>query len=185
MRKFLLSPLLVPLLALAATSARADDAAATSVYAGAGIMSANVQNIEGTGFNIDNTSVKALAGLRYSLVGAEVDYYHLGNESRDFYFGGANANARAFAAYAVGYLPLPILDFFGKVGVDRWQLNGSSTNPSLFQFSDSGTQLAWGFGAQDHFGNFTVRVEYEHLAISNSDGARVVSLDVAYNFNLF
>ncbi|HUA26148.1 MAG TPA: outer membrane beta-barrel protein [Steroidobacteraceae bacterium] len=181
MRKFLL----LPVLALAAASAHADDAADTNVYAGAGITSADVQNIEGTGFNIDNTSVKALAGLRFSLIGAEVDYYRLGNDSRNFYFGGANADAHAFAAYAVGYLPLPILDFFGKVGVDRWQLNGSSTNASLFQFSDSGTQFAWGLGAQEHFGNFLARVEYEHLAMSYTDGARVISLDVAYTFDLF
>jgi outer membrane immunogenic protein len=183
MRKFLF----VPVLALAAVSAHADDDGAdTNVYAGAGITSANVQNIEGTGFNIDNTSVKALAGVRLmSLIGAEVDYYRLGSESRNFYFGDANADAHAFAAYAVGYLPLPILDFFGKVGLDRWQLNGSSANPSLFQFSDSGTQFAWGLGAQDHFGNFLARLEYEHLAMSNTDGTRVVSLDVAYTFNFF
>jgi len=177
--------LLLPVLALAATAAHADDPA-TSVYVGAGVTSADVQNIQGTGFNIDNTSVKALAGARvFSLVGAEVDYYRLGSESRSFYFGGANADAHAFAAYAVGYLPLPILDFFGKVGLDRWQLSGSSTNPSLFQFSDSGTQFAWGVGAQDHFGNFMARLEYEHLAMSNTDGTRVISLDVAYNFNFF
>jgi len=181
MRKFLL----LPVLALAAATAHADDGADTNVYAGAGITSADVQNIEGTGFNIDNTSVKALAGLRFSLIGAEVDYYRLGSESRNFYFGGANADAHAFAAYAVGYLPLPILDFFGKVGLDRWQLNASSTNPSLFQFSDSGTQLAWGLGAQEHFGNFLARLEYEHLAMSNTDGTRVISLDVAYAFNFF
>jgi hypothetical protein len=181
MRKFLL----LPFLALAATAAHADDPA-TSVYVGAGITSANVQNIEGTGFNIDNTSVKVLAGARVlSLVGAEVDYYRLGSESRNFYFGGANADAHAFAAYAVGYLPLPILDFFGKVGLDRFQLNGSSTNPSLFQFSNSGTQFAWGLGAQDHFGNFMARLEYEHLAMSNTDGTRVISFDVAYNFDFY
>ena len=181
MRRFLL----FPLLALAAAVAHADGSADTGVYAGAGLMNSDVQNIQETGFNIDNTSVKALAGLRFSLIGAEVDYYHLGSDSRDFYFGGANADARAFAAYAVGYLPLPILDFFGKIGVDRWQLNGSSTNPSLFQFSDSGTQLAWGLGAQEHFGNFMARLEYEHLAMSNTDGTRVIALDLAYNFNFF
>jgi hypothetical protein len=181
MRKFLL----FPLLALAAATAHADDVADTGVYAGAGLISSNVQNIEGTGFNINNTSVKALAGARFSLIGAEVDYYRLGSDTRNFYFGGAHANARAFAAYAVGYLPLPILDFFGKVGVDRWQLNSSSMNPSIFQFSGSGTQFAWGVGAQEHLGNFLARLEYEHLAISNTNGARVISLDVAYNFNLF
>lgn len=174
--------LLIPLLALVVGSAHAADAPDMSVYAGAGIMSSNVDNVEGTGFNLDNTSFKALAGLRFSLLGAEVDYYHLGNESRNFYFGGVNANAHAFAAYAVGYLPLPILDFYGKVGLDRWQLNGSSASPGLFQFSDSGTQLAWGVGAQYHFGSLIGRLEYERLNMSGSGGARIVSLDVAYNF---
>lgn len=178
MRKFLL----LPVLALAAASAHADGLAGTQVYAGAGLISADVNNLYGTGFNIDNTSVKALAGLRFSLLGAEVDYYRLGNESRNFSFGNANAGARAFAAYAVGYLPLPIIDVFGKVGLDRWQLNGSSTNASLFQFSNSGTQFAWGLGAQEHFGSFMLRAEYEHLAMSNTGGARVISLDLAYNF---
>lgn len=178
MRKLLLLPLLV----LAAAAAHADDLAPVNVYAGAGIMSANVDNLYGTGFDIDNTSVKALAGVRFTLVGAEVDYYRLGSDSRNFYFGRADADARAFAAYAVGYLPLPILDFYAKLGLDRWQLNGSSANPSLFQFSDSGTKLAWGLGAQDHFGNFMVRLEYERLNMANSDGARVVSVDAAFNF---
>lgn len=178
MRKFLL----FSVLSLAAAAARADGLVDTNVYAGAGIINANVGNVYGTGFNIDNTSVKALAGVRFSLLGAEVDYYRLGNESRNFYFGEANADARAFAAYAVGYLPLPILDFYAKLGLDRWQLNGSSANPSLFQFSNSGTRLAWGLGAQEHFGSFLARLEYEDLSMSNTDGARIVSLSLAYNF---
>lgn len=174
--------LLIPLLTLAAASAQATGLVGANVYAGAGIMSASVDNLHGTGFNIDNTSFKALAGLRLSLLGAEVDYYHLGSESRSFYFGGANANARAFAAYAVGYLPLPILDFYGKLGLDRWQLSGSSASPALFRFSESGTKLAWGVGAQAHFGNLVGRLEYERLNMANTDGARIVSLDVAFNF---
>ncbi|MGH8199943.1 MAG: outer membrane beta-barrel protein [Steroidobacteraceae bacterium] len=173
---------LLPVLMFAAAAAHADDLAPVNVYAGAGVMSANVNNVYGTGFNIDKTSVKALAGVRFTLLGAEVDYYRLGSESRNLYFGRADADARAFAAYAVGYLPLPILDFYAKLGLDRWQLNGSSANPSLFQFSDSGTKLAWGLGAQDHFGNFMVRLEYERLNMTTSDGARVVSLDAAFNF---
>jgi hypothetical protein len=173
---------IIPMLALAAGSAHAAGLVSANVYAGAGIMSASVSNLQGTGFNLDNTSFKALAGLRFSLLGAELDYYHLGSESRSFYFGGADANAHAFAAYAVGYLPLPILDFYGKVGLDRWQLNGSSASPALFRFSDSGTQLAWGVGAQGHFGNLIGRLEYEHLNMAGTDGARIVSLDVAFNF---
>lgn len=177
-------PLLI-VLVLATGSAHATGVFGAGLYAGAGLMQADVNHLFGSGFNIHNTSIKALAGLRFSLLGAELDYYHLGSESGDFdSLGGAHADARAFAAYAVGYLPipLPIVDFYGKLGLDRWQLSGSSPNPSLFQFSHNGTQLAWGIGAQAHFGNLLGRLEYEHLDITDTDGARIVSLDVAFKF---
>ena len=173
--------LLIPLLFLAAGTAQAAGLFGTGIYAGAGVMRANVS---GTGLDIHNTSFKALAGARFSLLGAEVDYYHLGSESRSFgSLGGIEANARAFGAYAVGYLPIPLpfIDIFGKLGLDRWQLSGSSASASLFRFSDSGTQLAWGVGAQAHFGHLMGRLEYEHLNMSHTDGARVVSLDVIFN----
>ncbi|HVS77192.1 MAG TPA: outer membrane beta-barrel protein [Steroidobacteraceae bacterium] len=177
--------LLIPLLALAAGSAHAAGLFGAGLYAGAGLMRANVNDLFGSGFDIHNTSFKALAGLRLSLLGAEVDYYHLGSESRSFdNLGNVEAHARAFAAYAVGYLPipLPLIDIYGKLGLDRWQLSGSSASPSLFRLSDNGTQLAWGVGAQAHFGSLIGRLEYEHLNISNTDGAHVVSLDVIFNF---
>ena len=180
MRKFLL----VPVLALAATAAHADGGADTNIYAGAGITSANVQNIQGTGFDIDNTSVKALAGVRFmSLVGAEVDYYRLGSESRSFYFGGANADAHAFAAYAVGYLPIPApnIDVYGKAGLARWQFNGNISQPGLFAVSDNGTDFAWGAGLQVHFlERFAARIEYEHFNIRDADDVQVYSLGVSY-----
>lgn len=176
--------LLIPLLALAAAScAHATGLFGAGVYAGAGLMRADVNHLLGTGFDIHNTSFKALAGLRFSLLGAEVDYYHLGSQSGSVdNVGGIEANARAFGAYAVGYLPIPLpIDIYGKLGLDRWQLSGDSPSPSLFRFSDSGTQLAWGFGAQAHFGHLLGRLEYEHLSITNTDGARVVSLSVIFD----
>ena len=177
-------PLLIPLLMLAASAAHASGLFGAGVYAGAGLMRANVNNLEGTGFDVHNTSFKALAGARLSLLGGEVDYYHLGSESGGFgNLGGVDAHARAFAAYAVGYLPIPLpfIDIFGKLGLDRWQLSGNSPSPSSFRFSDSGTQLAWGVGAQAHFGHLMGRLEYEHLNMGHSDGARVVSLDLIFN----
>ena len=176
--------LLIPLLALAAGCAHASGLFGAGVYAGAGLMRANVNNLFGTGFDVHNTSFKALAGVRFSLLGAEVDYYHLGSESRSIgTLGTADANAQAFAAYVVGYLPipLPLIDIYGKLGLDRWQMSGNSASPSLFRFSDSGTQLAWGVGAQAHFGHLMGRLEYEHLNIAHTDGAHVVSLDVIFN----
>ncbi len=176
--------LLIPLLTFATGAAHASGLFGAGLYAGAGLMRANVNNVLGTGFDVHNTSFKALAGLRLSLLGAEVDYYHLGSQSRSLgNLGSAQAHARAFGAYLVGYLPipLPIVDVFGKLGLDRWQLSGDSANPSLFRFSDSGTQLAWGVGAQAHFGHLMGRLEYERLNMAHTNGARVISLDVIFN----
>lgn len=175
--------LLIPLLTLAAGSAQAAGLFGTGLYAGAGLMRANVNDVGGAGFDLHNVSFKALAGARLSLLGAELDYYHLGSDTRSFgNLGEASANARAFAAYAVGYLPIPLpfIDIFGKVGLDRWQLDGSLPSPSLVRFSDSGTQLAWGVGAQAHLGNLMGRLEYERLSMAHTGGARVVSLDLIF-----
>ena len=72
----------IPLLSLLAGTAHAAGPFGAGLYAGAGLMRANVTHLLGTGFDVHNVSFKALAGARLSLLGAEVDYYHLGSESR-------------------------------------------------------------------------------------------------------
>ena len=70
--------------------------------------------------------------------------------------GTTSTDARAFAAYGVGFLPLPVpwLDVFGKAGVARWKLSGDTNSAgtlppsSFFGFSDRGTDFAWGVGAR-------------------------------------
>jgi len=175
MRKLLLSSTL----ALAAGAAQADN----GLYVGAGITKAKVDNIFSRDLNIDSTAWKAIVGFRpISLLAVEANYLDLGSETRSFAgFGTAHADAKAFAGYAVGFLPipLPILDIYGKVGLARWQLSGNPRpNSSLFRLSDNGTEFAWGAGAQAHFGKIAGRLEYERFNLPNTDGARVYTLGV-------
>ena len=124
------------------------------------------------------------AGLRpISPLALEANYLDLGSETRSFSGLNAHADAKAFAAYAVGFLPLPVpmLDLYGKVGLARWQLSGATTNPALFAVSDRGTELAWGAGAQLHFGNLGGRLEYERFNMNNTDGVKVYTLAVMLN----
>jgi hypothetical protein len=178
--------LLVTVLALGAGAAQADEL----LYVGAGLSKDKVQGITHTGVpfaDIDKTSWKVLAGFRpIKLFAVEADYLDLGNRTNTF-IGGASthSDAKAYAGYAVGFLPLPVpfLDVFGKAGVSRWKLNGSAsalTLPpgSFFAFSDQGTEFAWGAGAQAHIGNIGGRLEYERFRIPNTDDARVFSLSV-------
>jgi Outer membrane protein beta-barrel domain len=173
--------LLLPIvLALGASTAWGDDG---SFYVGAGISKDKLSDIanQGTSFaDIDSTSWKAFAGFRpLSVFAAEADYLDLG--SGDFSLGPpSHTDARAFAGYAVGFLPIPVpyLDVFGKAGLARWKLNGGSP---LTSFSTDGTEFAWGVGAGVHAGNFGARLEYEKFNIPGTNGADVTSLDVYLN----
>jgi hypothetical protein len=166
--------------ALALLAAGAAHAANGLIYFGAGVSQNKVDDIGNSVSHLDNTSWKLLAGVRpVSFFGVEGDYLDLGSHTVEYIGGTTHADAHAFAAYAVGYLPLPVpyLDVYGKAGLARWQLNGS-TSQSLLRFSDDGTDFAWGLGAQVHFGNVGARLEYERFNIANTDGAKVYSLDV-------
>jgi Outer membrane protein beta-barrel domain len=181
MRKFGL----LAALALAAGTAHADTL--LGLYAGAGITQGKVENFRGTGLDIDNTNWKIFAGLHPKLfpLGVEVEYLEFGSQTRSFGPGlGAHAEAKSFAGYAVGYLPLPLplFDVYGKLGLSRWQLNGSVVSPQFFGLSDHGTQFTWGVGGQVHFGNLAGRLEYERFNISGTDGANVYTLGVLFHF---
>jgi hypothetical protein len=180
MRNFLLATTL----ALGATAAYAD---APAAYVGAGVTQARIDDIFGTGQDRDlnNTAWKAFAGFRpIPPLAIEADYMDLGNDTRHFGFGNdTHAAAHAFAAYAVGFLPLPLpfVDIFGKAGAARWNLSGH-TNSSLFAIDDHGTDFAWGGGAQVHYGAFGARLEYEQFQVRNTDGVKAVTVGVMFNF---
>jgi hypothetical protein len=182
--------LLVIALALGASAARADNG---SFYLGAAISKDKLSDIanQGTNFaDIDGTSWKAFGGLRpIKVFAVEADYLDLG--SGDFSSTSvcpvtgcpsSHSHARAFAGYAVGFLPIPVpfLDVFGKAGLARWRLNGSSVGP-ITSFSTDGTEFAWGAGTQLHVGNFGARLEYERFNIPSTNGANVVSLGLYLN----
>lgn len=173
--------LLLMTFAFAAGAAHADNG---SFYVGAGISKDKLSDIanQGTNFaDIDSTSWKVFAGFRpISVFAVEADYLDLGSQTGTFVTTPTSSNAKAFAGYAVGFLPIPLpfLDVFGKAGLARWRLNGSSP---LTSFSTSGTEFAWGVGAGVHAGNFGARLEYEKFNIPGTNGANVTSLEVYLN----
>ncbi len=181
MRKLLLAGTL----ALVAGAAHADDL--LGLYAGAGITRAKVEDIFHTNFNLSNTAWKIYAGFRPAgfPLGIDVDYMDLGNAAAGTFQGPAHADAKAFAAYAVGYLPIPVpnIDVYGKAGLARWQFHGNLPQQGLFDVSSNGTDFAWGVGAQVHFlERFAVRLEYEHFNINQADDVQLYSLGASYTF---
>lgn len=172
------------LLGLGTAAAHADD----FVYAGAGIVRANIQNIASTNDSVTNTSWKALAGLRpISMFAAELDYIDLGSNTIGGEGGVVHLDNKAFAGYAVGFVPIPVpnLDVFGKIGLARWSSSGSSVSSptsGFFSISNNSTEFAWGIGGQYRFGQLAARLEFENFSIPHTDGANVFSVDLLYLF---
>jgi hypothetical protein len=100
-------------------------AADNGFYLGAGVTQAKLDNIGDdfdTGdlddFKLDNTAWKIIAGFRpVDFFAIEGNYNDLGDEGRTV--GGVrfDADAKAFALYAVGFLPIPIVDLYAKQGI--------------------------------------------------------------------
>jgi len=179
--------LLVIVLALGAGVAEADNG---FFYLGAGVTSNKLNDIvvHGTAFpDIDKTSWKVFAGFRpITAFAIEADYLDLGSETlegactvccMEACRGVFQSDAQAFAAYALGFLPIPLpfLDIYAKAGLARSKLNTNGT-------SSRGTELAWGVGVQAHISMVGARLEYEDLKIPNSSGAKIASLSVFVNF---
>jgi hypothetical protein len=171
-------------LALMGTAAQAAD---NGFYLGAGVSKAKVKDIFGSGSNldIDNTAWKIIAGFRpIDLFAVEANYMDLGSESRSFGIGTAHADAKAFSAHALLFLPIPVpfLDVYGKAGLARWDLKGNTSGAALVRFDDKGTEFAWGGGAQVSFKSLSARLEYDRFDIKNTDGVNLYTLGVTWTF---
>ncbi len=92
--------------------------------------------------------------------------------------------AETLSAFAVGYLDLPLVDLFAKVGVNSWKFDGHSIGGfvPVFRVNESGTDLAYGAGIQVRFGSLGARLEYEHFNIVQNEGLDTISLSLTYTF---
>ena len=193
--------LFVTALALGANVARADNGL---FYFGVGITNNHVNSIGVPGFDnyfpdINSTSWQVFAGIRpIRLFAVEVDYLDLGSQAKTFQtplscadIGSCatvwDSDAKAFAGYAVGFLPIPLpyLDVYGKAGLARYKLNRSITDYNATgmpidssAYPDNSTVFTWGAGLQAHFGIIGGRLEYAGF---NKASTSVFSLSVFLN----
>jgi hypothetical protein len=185
--------LLLTVLMLCATVAQADNGL---FYLGAGVTSSKLTDTTyDPHTDLNNTSWKAFVGVRpFKWVAMEANYIDLGSGSSTLYTNTAisttHADSSAWAAYAVGFLPipLPVVEFYGKAGIARWKLNstlnGVYTYAPLPPFTNTtnstGTDFAWGIGVQAHISIVGARLEYEQFNV-HSNAAKVASLSVFLN----
>jgi opacity protein-like surface antigen len=81
--------------------------------------------------------------------------------------------------FVLVFLPLPVIDVYGKAGLVSWKTDASAPGLSL---SSSGSDFALGAGLQFHLGSLAVRLEYEALNVSELAQPTILTLGATYTF---
>jgi opacity protein-like surface antigen len=181
------------ILMLPCASAMADDA--LGLYLGGAIGESRVE-ADSLGYSTDNfkenhSAYQFMVGIRpVSVLGVEVDYVDFGHPRSTLNDAAADATLKGAAAFAVFYLPAPVMDIFAKAGLARLQstLNGSQpvhpeclSCPSLFSLDRTDTHFAAGLGAQYKFGPLAIRTDYEYFE-SAGEHPTVWTLGFSFTF---
>ena len=182
----------------ATTAAQADDL--LGLYVGAAYGQAHIRaqlnGLSGSlgslgGFDTTHTAYQAMLGIRaLSFLGAEVTYMDLGQSSirgpggplpglPGSFISAEQVSQKGEAAFAMLYLPVPIIDVYVKAGMSRITTNMSATytlagvgtcainNPNCAGVnagrSSTDVGFAYGAGLQWKLGQWAVRGEYERF----------------------
>jgi hypothetical protein len=131
-----------------------------------------------------------------ALIGAEIAYIDLGQRSvpgssgpiagRPF-ITSSQVSQKGEAAFAMLYLPIPVIDAYIKAGLSRittdmsvsYQINGSGDYTASRKMTDDG--VAYGAGLQWKLGQWAVRAEYERFDAAGSNPS-LLSIGMTYWF---
>jgi OmpA-like transmembrane domain len=158
--------------------ALADDASGQfGVYAG-GSVGPSSERFRPDAYSLraQNTGYQAALGFRpIDLFAAELDYVNFGRA-----YGGVNyADTDGVGVSALGFLPIPLVDVYGRVGVTTLRTDVSSPYQS---FHRSGADLSYGVGAGMHWGSLGARVEYQRFDLSIASTMSLTSVGITWTF---
>ena len=157
----------------AATGARADN----GLYLGAALGQSE-SGVRNSSFNFKDRDqgYKLIAGIRpLKLLAVELNHVDLGSSS----VGAAQARTKAADGFVLVFLPLPVVDVYGKLGYVSWKTDASAPGLSLHR---TGSDPAFGAGVQLHFGSLAARLEYEAFSAQEAANPTLLSLGATYTF---
>jgi hypothetical protein len=163
---------IVPLLALTLLPLGPALAAdTTGFYVGGDVGNSTEHFYDSTfGVNADDTGYKVAAGIRpLSVLAAEVNYVSFGRASAGINY----ADTDGVSVSALAFLPIPVVDVYGRVGFMNWRTDAHSPQ---FEFHRDGSDVTYGAGAGAHWGSLGARLEYERYNIA---GAKTMQLTTA------
>jgi hypothetical protein len=148
-------------------------------------------------FKANHSAFKVMLGVRpISLVGVEVSYIDFGHPEGSLGGESADVNLTGAAAFAIVYLPIPLIDVYGKLGLARLQstVNGGTDEQTgnqiscipchsgLFRLERTDTHIAGGAGVQYKLSSLAVRAEYELFSNGGGTNPSLVSLGLTWSF---
>jgi len=169
---YMKSPTFVLALALGSgcTCASASDFNPLGFYVGASVGQSRELDASYGLSGATDVGWKMLAGLRpLRFVGVEAEYVSFGSPAVHRALVDDSAHATAAGAFGVGYLPIPFIDVFGKVG---WLRTRTTANGLVYcappalciisvQADRADSALAYGAGVQAKLNAIAFRAEYE------------------------
>lgn len=159
---------------LSATSAaRADD---TGFYVAGSIGESHVQYDAST-FHAGSHSVgyQAAAGFRpLPIVSGEFDYIGFARA-----FSGINyADTYGVGLFALGYLPTPVVQVYGKLGLVDWRTSAHSPDVA---FHRTGASVAYGGGLGTSWGRLGARLEFEAFDVAHASSMELTSIGLVWS----
>lgn len=128
------------------------------------------------GVHGNDSAYKIAAGFRpLDVIAGELDYVSMGRASGGFNY----ADTYGVGAFALAFLPIPLVDVYGRVGLVNWRTNVYSP---ILPFRRTGTDLAYGAGAGMSWGNLGARLEYEMFDVAHSTTMNLASIGVIWTF---
>ena len=155
-------------------------AARAEFFVGGSLGSATVAaNVEDARFDEDDNSWKVFGGYLFDLaifdLGIEGGYMDLGSPSNS----AITIDTTAIDLFGVIGFDFNIVGLFAKAGVVSWDSDVSSGS---FQFSNDGTDPAYGVGIKFAIASLAIRAEYEVFDFKDADDVDMISVGLAWHF---
>ncbi len=158
-------------------AAYADGTGDIGLYLG-GSLGAAQQRFDASTFDARGTDTGYKFALGYrplKVLAAELSYVGFGRT-----YGGINfADTGAVGLFAVGFLPIPVVDLYGKVGLAQWRTDAQSP---FLSFHRTGSDVAYGVGAGTSWGSLGARLEFERYDVSHANDMALASVGVTWVF---
>ncbi len=181
------SKLIASLLGLAVLSLSPAAFADSGAFIGANVGTAGVSVDDGFGGNYDEDDFawKFYGGYAFDLpvvdFGVEIGYFDLGGPTGDFLGGPAQFSVSGYEAFGLIGFNLGPVGIFGKAGIAAWDADGF-VEALGGDFSDDGSDPAYGVGLRFTLGSIEIRGEYEVIDIEYAEDVYMGSLGLVWRF---